>query len=122
MTWHQDTRYNSEDKIMGLISNKGKYMKKIAIWVLAAALLFPGVSLAGNVVEAGNVICPVSGDEVAKGDKAVFVEHNGKKYALCCKMCVKDFKKDPDKFVAKAGEQMKTGEISMESEHAGHAH
>lgn len=85
-------------------------------------LLIPGLSWAADVVEAGNLVCPVSGDEVAKGDKAVFVEHHGKKYALCCKMCVKDFRKDPDKFAAKAEEQLSAGQSSSDSGHAGHAH
>ncbi len=55
-------------------------------------------------VEVGNKHCPVSGDEIpAPGQKgsmgeAVKYEYNGKIYNLCCTMCVKDFKKNPEKY------------------------
>ncbi len=57
-----------------------------------------------KAVEVGNKICPVSGDPVsAPGEKgamgeAVKYEYNGKIYNLCCPMCIKDFKKDPEKY------------------------
>ena len=53
----------------------------------------------------GNKICPVSGDKIPTpgekgdmGDEPVKYEYNGKIYNLCCKMCVKDFKKNPEKY------------------------
>ncbi len=58
-----------------------------------------------KAVEVGNKICPVSGDKIptpgekgTMGDKPVKYEYNGKIYNLCCKMCVKDFKKNPEKY------------------------
>ena len=58
-----------------------------------------------KAVEVGNKICPVSGDKVpvpgekgAMGDEPVKYEYNGKIYNLCCPMCVKDFKKNPEKY------------------------
>ena len=57
-----------------------------------------------KAVEVGNKICPVSGDEIpAPGEKgnmgeAINYEYNGKIYNLCCKMCAKDFKKNPEKY------------------------
>ena len=57
-----------------------------------------------KAVTVGNKICPVSGDKVPDSDKtgareeAVKYEYNGKIYNLCCKMCVKDFKKNPEKY------------------------
>ena len=58
-----------------------------------------------QAVEVGNKICPVSGDEVpvlgekgAMGDEPVKYEYNGKIYNLCCAMCAKDFKKNPEKY------------------------
>ena len=57
-----------------------------------------------KAVEVGNKICPVSGDKIPapgeKGDmgEAIKYEYNGKIYNLCCKMCVKDFKKNPEKY------------------------
>ena len=61
-------------------------------------------AMSAKAVEVGNKICPVSGEEVpAPGEKgemgeAVKYEYNGKIYNLCCPMCVKDFKKDPEKY------------------------
>jgi YHS domain-containing protein len=42
--------------------------------------------------------CPVSGDKI---DKNVFVEYKGKKVYFCCSMCVDQFNKDPEKYIAK---------------------
>ena len=63
--------------------------------------------------EVGNKICPVSGEKIpepgAKGDmgESVKYEYNGKIYNLCCKMCIKDFKKDPEKYSKKAEAEVK---------------
>ena len=43
-------------------------------------------------------ICPVSGDE-AEADLSA--THAGKTYYLCCKKCLKKFKADPAKYLAK---------------------
>ena len=58
-----------------------------------------------KAVELGNKICPVTGDKIpvagekgTMGDEPVKYEYNGKIYNLCCKMCVKDFKKNPEKY------------------------
>ena len=51
-----------------------------------------------KLVEVGNKLCPVSGEKVGEMGKAVKYEFNGKIYNLCCGMCVKDFKKDPEKY------------------------
>ncbi|HEY0791694.1 MAG TPA: TRASH domain-containing protein [Chthoniobacterales bacterium] len=49
-----------------------------------------------------NAVCPVSGDKVGSVGKPVLVEYQGKKIALCCKECLKDFKKNPAKYSALA--------------------
>ncbi len=65
-------------------------------------------------IEVGNKICPVSGNKIpAPGEKgemgeAVKYEYNGKIYNLCCPMCIKDFKKDPEKFSKIAEDEVKT--------------
>ena len=58
-----------------------------------------------KAVEVGNKICPVSGDKIpapgekgTMGDEPVKYEYNGKIYNLCCLMCIKDFKKNPEKY------------------------
>ena len=67
-------------------------------------------------VEVGNKICPVTAEEIKDSDmgEAAKVEYNGKVYNLCCAMCVKDFKKDPEKFVKKVEEEMESMKSSTE--------
>lgn len=45
-----------------------------------------------------NAQCPVTGDAI---DKTLTHEHKGRTVAFCCEGCVDDFKKDPNKFMAK---------------------
>jgi YHS domain-containing protein len=65
-----------------------------------------------NAVEVGNKICPVSGDKVpAPGEKGqmgspVKIMYKGRIYNLCCPMCVKDFKKNPEKYSAIADKEV----------------
>ena len=54
--------------------------------------------------EVGNKICPVSSEKVGQMGEVVQIEYKGKMYNLCCKMCLKDFNKDPEKFSKKAEE------------------
>ncbi len=66
-----------------------------------------------KTVEVGNKVCPVSGDRIpAPGEKSamgkpVKYEYNGKIYNLCCPMCIKDFKKNPEKYSKIAEEEVK---------------
>ncbi len=55
---------------------------------------------AGTKVDVGNKICPISGEKIKEG-KEFKVEYNGKVYNLCCSMCEKDFKKDPEAAIKK---------------------
>ena len=75
-----------------------------------------------NAVEVGNKICPVSGDKIpapgekgTMGDEPVKYEYNGKIYNLCCQMCVKDFKKNPEKY-SKIAEDEVAKEKMMEQQ------
>jgi YHS domain-containing protein len=45
-----------------------------------------------------NAKCPVTDDDA---DKTITKEYKGRKIAFCCEDCVKDFDKDPKKYVAK---------------------
>jgi len=62
-----------------------------------------------NLPNVGNKFCPVSGEEI-KADSAmgegVHMAYQGKIYNLCCPMCVKDFKKDPQKYIAIINEEL----------------
>ncbi len=54
----------------------------------------------------GNKICPVSGDKIKPEEQAQY-EYNGKVYNFCCKMCLKDFKKNPEKYSRIAEDEVK---------------
>ena len=43
-------------------------------------------------------LCPVMGGEI---NKALFVDYEGKRVYVCCKMCVAEMKKDPAKYIKK---------------------
>jgi len=49
--------------------------------------------------------CVVSGEKLGgdMGDPYVFT-HDGREVRLCCKSCLKDFKKDPAKYLKKLDE------------------
>ena len=74
----------------------------------------PTENTLAKAVEVGNKICPVSGDKVpAPGEKGAMgdekpakIEYKGKIYNLCCPMCVKDFKKNPEKYSAIADKEV----------------
>ncbi|MBI1976775.1 MAG: YHS domain-containing protein [Candidatus Omnitrophica bacterium] len=54
--------------------------------------------------KAGNRLCPVSDGEINFNDpkhKPARLAYKGKVYNFCCDMCIKDFKKDPEKFIKK---------------------
>ncbi len=56
--------------------------------------------------EVGNKICPVSGEKIKIKEKGK-IAYNGKIYNLCCQMCEKDFKKDPQKYIDSVSKEMK---------------
>ena len=85
-------------------------MKSIFVFTIAAFLWAASPAMAVEPVDMGNTVCPVSGDKVSGKH---FVMHEGKKIALCCAHCEKEFKKDPAKFMA----QLEAG-----GTHAGHSH
>ena len=97
-------------------------MKRISWMVLTTLLAGPGAGLAefayaepaaaSAVIDAGNTVCPVSGDKVSGKH---FVEYQGKRYGLCCAHCEREFKKDPEKYIA-------TLEGSGEHAHGGPSH
>ena len=48
--------------------------------------------------------CIVSGEKLGEMGKPVEYVHEGREIKFCCKDCIKDFKKDPAKFVKKIEE------------------
>jgi hypothetical protein len=45
--------------------------------------------------------CSVSGEKLGEMGKPYVFVHEGREIKLCCKSCLKDFKKDPAKYVKK---------------------
>lgn len=62
----------------------------------------PG-AVEASVVDAGNRICPVSGDKVDGVNTYVY---KGKSYNLCCHMCKGIFAGDPEKYSAIAEKEI----------------
>ena len=84
-----------------------KFIAVVMVLAFAVSCLgvpaFAAMPKAGKgVVDAGNKLCPVSGDPVSGKN---FVVYKGVRYGLCCPMCRKPFLKDPEKYLTamKAG-------------------
>jgi len=68
-----------------------------------------------KAVDTGNKVCPISGEMIDESNKATY-EYKGKIYNFCCPMCIPEFKKNPEKYIAKM-EQSAGGEHSMHEDH-----
>jgi YHS domain-containing protein len=73
----------------------------VVLLVLLVMLLMPLAILpafaAEKAVDAGNKLCPISGEPVSGTS---FVEYHGKRYGLCCPGCAKMFLANPEKHIA----------------------
>lgn len=67
-----------------------------------------------GMIEVGNKICPVSGEKVGEMGDVITYEYNGKIYNLCCAMCAKDFKKNPEKYSKIAEDEVKNNDEMLE--------
>ncbi len=47
------------------------------------------------------VVCPVMGKKIKKSEAVAKMDYKGKTYYLCCKYCINEFKKNPEKYVKK---------------------
>jgi YHS domain-containing protein len=57
-----------------------------------------------------NTVCPDSGDKVGSMGKPVYVSYHGKKIALCCQQCLRDFGKNPEKYAPLADKNTASGQ------------
>lgn len=64
----------------------------------------------------GNKICPVTGEKIDEKTKATY-EYKGKIYDFCCPACIDEFKKDPDKYIKKVDEELKSASEAKSKEH-----
>jgi len=66
-------------------------------------------------VNAGNNICPVSGEKVGQGGMSpATYEYEGKIYNFCCAMCISTFKKDPEKYMKVVEDELKAQDKKVE--------
>ena len=77
---------------------------RLALILLAVASLSAGLAYAGDDKPV-NTVCPGSGDKVDADTKPYTVTlKDGTKVTIgvCCKECISDIKKDPEKYAAAA--------------------
>lgn len=51
--------------------------------------------------------CIVSGEKLGEMGKPVIIIKDGQEVKLCCKNCIKDFNKEPEKFLKEIAEKAK---------------
>jgi YHS domain-containing protein len=73
---------------------------KFTIAILTAILMSGTFGFADSAIPKNYPLkkCVVSGDPLGEHGKVVKVSYEGTDVYLCCKDCVKDFKKDPAKY------------------------
>ena len=69
----------------------------LGLVLVLSLLLFHGSSLAKD-----QTTCPVMGGLV---NKNIYADYQGNRVYFCCPPCLREFKKDPDKYVKKMKEQ-----------------
>lgn len=52
------------------------------------------------------VKCAVSGEKIKKSEAKGTYEYNGETYYFCCDNCIESFKKNPEKYIHREGQQM----------------
>lgn len=67
------------------------------------------VQAESTAIDAGNKICPVTGEQIDEANKVTF-EHEGKIYNFCCSGCIEPFKKDPNRYIEKVNQELKANE------------
>jgi YHS domain-containing protein len=85
-------------------------LKPLIVGILLAA--FCAAPLTGFAAEAKKKLkpytlktCIISGDKLGEMGDPYLYEYEGREIKFCCKGCVKDFKKDPAKYIKKIEEE-----------------
>jgi hypothetical protein len=93
-------------------------MKKALITIATLALLASTNSLMGQTNAPADAAktpvkpyplktCLVSGEKIGEMGKPPVIICKGQEIKFCCPDCIKDFNKDPDKFLKKLAEEVK---------------
>jgi YHS domain-containing protein len=79
-----------------------------------------------GAIKVGNTFCPISKEKIGEEGEIIEYEYEGKIYNFCCKMCLKDFNKDPEKYIQMINDSMAsegaTEALGYEESHDGHDH
>lgn len=84
-----------------------KTLKTLVASVLFAGICVPLTSFAEDAKKAEAAkpyplqTCIVSGEKLGEMGKPFIYTHEGREVRFCCKGCLKDFKKDPAKYLQK---------------------
>jgi len=84
-------------------------MKKLkTITAIALSITYLAAPLAGFAAEKAKAYpldkCIVSDEKLGEMGKPYVFTHEGREIKLCCKSCLKDFKKEPAKYIKKIEE------------------
>jgi YHS domain-containing protein len=80
-------------------------LRTVAASILVAIFLIPLPGLAADVKTSKKLkpyplkTCVVSGEKLGEMGEPYVWEYQGREIKFCCKGCVKDFKKDPAKYI-----------------------
>jgi len=77
-----------------------KFFVVLGLIFILSLLLFAGASLAKD-----QTTCPVMGGLI---NKSIYADYQGSRVYFCCPPCLREFKKDPDKYITKMKEQGRT--------------
>jgi hypothetical protein len=70
--------------------------------------------------------CIVSGEKLGEMGKPYVFVHEGQEFKLCCKDCLKDFNKEPAKYIKKLADAQKAAKdakpTAPEHDHSAHQH
>ena len=67
------------------------------------------ISAAGGAFAAAQTTCPVMGGTIV--NKELYADYKGQRVYFCCMACPDEFKKDPEKYIAKLKEMGQEPEL-----------
>lgn len=73
-------------------------MRIIRTFGLVGLCLFVLLTFAGTALAEPQTTCPVMGGKI---NKEIYVDYQGQRIYFCCEACPPEFKKDPEKYLAK---------------------
>ena len=65
---------------------------------LGLVFILPLLIFAGTSVAKDQTTCPVMGGLI---NKSIYADYQGSRVYFCCPPCLREFKKDPDKYIKK---------------------